>query len=163
MELNEELSELAQQKFDNIGKDFDGVLGVIEHYKNMLDESITQTEEKGYIVSVKYYEALKKQEQDNITQLEKERTALLSALNSAVASGQIEKNSEAWNEMCSDIDDVTLAIEQANTSMIKYNNSIREIEWQVFDMLQDKITDITKESDFLTKKSPSASTATSRP
>ena len=51
--------------------------------------------------------------------------------------------------MCSDIDDVTLAIEQANTSMIKYNNSIREIEWQVFDMLQDKITDITKESDFL--------------
>ena len=149
MELNEELSELAQQKFDNIGKDFDGVLGVIEHYKNMLDESITQTEEKGYIVSVKYYEALKKQEQDNITQLEKERTALLSALNSAVASGQIEKNSEAWNEMCSDIDDVTLAIEQANTSMIKYNNSIREIEWQVFDMLQDKITDITKESDFL--------------
>lgn len=149
MELNEELSELAQQKFDNIGKDFDGVLDVIEHYKNMLDESITQTEEKGYIVSVKYYEALKKQEQDNITQLEKERTALLSALNSAVASGQIEKHSEAWNEMCSDIDDVTLAIEQANTSMIKYNNSIREIEWQVFDLLQDKITDITKESDFL--------------
>ena len=33
--------------------------------------------------------------------------------------------------------------------MLEYNNSIRDIEWEIFDLLQDKISKVAEESDFL--------------
>lgn len=116
----------------------------------MLDEAITQTEKKGYIVSVKYYEALKKNEQANIDKLKKERTELIKKVNEGVKKGNIKKESEAWYEMVNQIDEVTLAIEESNTAMIEFSNSIRDIQWEIFDLLQKKITHITDESKFLT-------------
>ena len=53
--------------------------------------------------------------------------------------------------MQGEINDVTLAIEEAKTAMISYGNSIREIEWKVFDLMQEKISRITSESDFLSE------------
>lgn len=115
----------------------------------MLEESITQSEKKGYITSVKYYEALMNNERDNISKLQQEKVELMKSLNEAVNSGAIVKGSESWYEMVNQIDDVTLAIEEANTAMIEYGNSIRDIGWEVFDLLQDKISYITDESKFL--------------
>lgn len=148
-ELNESLSECYQLAFDNIVTQYDGILSVIEHEKNMLDEYIAQSESKGYITSVKYYEALMKTEQSNIEQLEKEKSALLTSLQEAVESGTIEKGSEAWYEMVNQIDEVTLSIEEANTAMVEYSNSIRDIQWELFDLLQEKLSEITQEADFL--------------
>lgn len=53
--------------------------------------------------------------------------------------------------MQEEINSVDKAIQEANTSLIEYNNSIRDIQWDVFDKLQDKISGITDESDFLIK------------
>lgn len=111
----------------------------------MLNESIAQSEAKGHIVSGIYYQALIKQEQNRISKLEKERTALINKMNKAKLSG----NTEAWNEMAQKVNDVTIAIESANTAILEYNNSIRDINWQVFDLMQEKISQITKEADFL--------------
>ena len=148
-ELNETISELYETAFNNVVSEYDGILSVVQHEQNMLEEYINQTEEKGYIVSTKYYDALIKNKEKSIADMEKERTALLSSLNDAVASGAIQKGSEAWYEMVNQIDEVTLAIEEANTEIIEFNNNIREIEWEIFDILQDKISQVTKESDFL--------------
>lgn len=115
----------------------------------MLDEQINQAEERGYIANVAYYEALIKVEQKNIEQLTKERTSLQSALADAVSNGAIAEGSAEWADMQQKINDVTLAIEQANTAMIKYGNSIRDIQWQIFDLIQDRISRISSESDFL--------------
>ncbi|MBC5746205.1 hypothetical protein FMM74_022395, partial [Lachnospiraceae bacterium MD308] len=115
----------------------------------MLEEAISQTEEKGHIVSVKYYEALMKNENANIDKLKKERTELIKTLNEGVKKGNIKKESEAWYEMVNQIDEVTLAIEEANTAIIGFGNSIRDIQWEVFDLIQTKITHITDESKFL--------------
>lgn len=117
----------------------------------MLEEAITQSEKHGYITSVKYYEALINNEQDNILKLQQKKVELLKSLNDAVNSGAIVKGSEAWYKMVNQIDDVTLSIEEANTAMIEYGNSIRNIGWEVFDLLQDKISSITGEGDFLEK------------
>lgn len=115
----------------------------------MLDELISQSEARGHIVSTEFYNALIRNEQENIRQLEEEKAALIEALQLALASGTIEKGSEAWYEMINKINDVTLAIEQGRTAIIDYGNAIREIEWEVFDLLQDQISDVTKEADFL--------------
>lgn len=115
----------------------------------MLEEAINQSEERGFITSTKYYESLMENERKDIYQLEKERADLLVALKDAVNSGAIREGSEAWTEMCDKINEVTLAIEEGNTALIEYDNSIRDIGWEVFDLLLDRISQITEESDFL--------------
>lgn len=149
-ELNEKVKELYETAFNNVVSQYQSILSIFENKKNMLEEAISQSEEKGYITSIKYYEALMKNEQDNISKLQKEKTELLKSLNEAVNSGAITKESESWYEMCNQIDDVTLAIEEANTEMLKFSNSIRDIQWEIFDLLQDRISHITDESKFLT-------------
>lgn len=149
VELNEKVSELYETAFNNVVTQFEDILSIVDHKQKMLEESITQSEKKGYITSVKYYEALMNNERDNISKLQQEKVELMKSLNEAVNSGAIVKGSESWYEMVNQIDDVTLAIEEANTAMIEYGNSIRDIGWEVFDLLQDKISYITDESKFL--------------
>lgn len=66
-----------------------------------------------------------------------------------MTNGNIEKYSEAWYEMQQEINDVNEAIQDSNTSIIEFGNSIREIQWDIFDKIQDMISGITDESDFL--------------
>lgn len=150
VELEEKVSELYETAFNDVVTKYEGGLSVIEHKKNMLDEAVSQTEKKGYITSVKYYDALIKNENANIDKLKKERTELIKTLNEGIAKGNIKKESEAWYEMVGQIDEVTLAIEESNTAIIEFGNSIRDIQWEIFDLLQKKITHITDESKFLT-------------
>lgn len=148
-QLHEKESALYKTSFDNIVKQFDDSLNLIEHKKNMIDEAISQSEEKGYITNIRYYQKLKDIEKENLSSLQEEKKKLTQSLDDAVKSGTIKKKSEAWYEMKTQINDVKLAIEEANTALIKYNNSIRDIQWKVFDLVQEKISHITSESDFL--------------
>ncbi len=88
---------------------------------------------------------------ENLDKLNKKKSDLLSSINNAVDSGNIKVGSDAWFEMQEEINSVDKAIQEANTSLIEYNNSIRDIQWDVFDKLQDKISGIADESDFLIK------------
>lgn len=47
------------------------------------------------------------------------------------------------------INDVNEAIQDANTNILDFGNSIREIKWDIFDTIQDRISSITTEADFL--------------
>ena len=149
IELTEAESQLFQQRFDNVSEKFDGYLGVIEHEKNMLDEFISQSEARGYITSQKYYEALSKDTNDRIAELKKQRDEMTAEMNAAVDSGAIEKYSQSWYEMVNAIDDVTLEIESANTELLEFKKTMRELDWEVFELIQDRISGITEESDFL--------------
>ena len=128
---------------------FDGYLNVMQHEKDMLDEYVSQSEAQGYLTSTKYYEALSKNTQNNIAELEKKRAEMTAELNAAVDSGAIEKNSAAWFEMVNSIDEVTLAIEQGRTELMEYEKTMRELDWSVFDLIQERISNVSKEADFL--------------
>ena len=148
-DLRESESQLYEQRFDNIATEYDGYLGLIEHEKNMLEESISQSETRGWIVSKKYYDALTKNAKENINELKKERDSLVSALNTAVDSGTIDEYSESWFNMKSQINEVTEAIKESETAVFDYAKSIREIDWQIFDLIQDKISNVADEAQFL--------------
>ena len=148
-ELKESVKGLYEESFNNLVKEYDNMLAQIDHRKNILEGYIEQTETQGYIVSTKYYAELIKNEQSNLEDLTSKRNSLLASLNDAVANGNIKMYSESWYEMRQEINDVDEAIQSANTSIIEYGNSIRNIKWDVFDKLQDKISGITDESDFL--------------
>ena len=84
-----------------------------------------------------------------ITQLKKEQSDLIAARDEAVASGAITKGSEAWLEQCAAIDEVTQEIEASTTALIEFDNAMRDIDWQIFDLIQERISDVTEEADFL--------------
>lgn len=110
---------------------------------------VDQTETAGYIVSQQYYSALIENEQDTLEKLNEERSQLVASLNNAVKSGAIVKESEAWYDLQSQINDVSEAIQDSTTSLIEFKNEMRQIEWDIFDLFQDAVSGITTESDFL--------------
>ena len=148
-ELKETEASLYAQRFDNIQSQYDAILQGYEHTEAMLNEYIAQAETKGHIVSKKYYEALISNEKSNISELKKEQSALIAERDKAVADGKIEKYSEEWYRMCNDIDSVTQAIEESTTALLEYDNAMREIDWSIFDLIQERISSVTEEADFL--------------
>ena len=149
LELKETESALYKQRFDNVATQYEGSLSIIEHEKNMLEEYISQSEAQSWLVSSKYYDALAKNERENISKLKEEKNALLSSLETAMNSGTIDRYSEAWHEMISEIDSVTLAITESETALKEYQQTLQQLDWEVFDILQERISNVTEESDFL--------------
>lgn len=115
----------------------------------MLEESISMSEAKGWVTSTKYYDALIKNQQEQTAQLEKQRQEMLNEMKAGLESGAIKKGSETWYEQINAIDEITLALKEAQTQTEEWNNSIREINWQVFDMIQEQISNVSAEADFL--------------
>lgn len=148
-ELKEEEAKLYAQRLDHVIDQYDGILGVIEHEKNILDEYISQSEANAQLVSAEYYNALVANEKNNLSQLQVEKTALLSEMQAVMASGKIEEGSESWYDLCSKIDDVTLSIAESQTQLLEYQQTIQQLSWETFDLLQEKISAITEESEFL--------------
>ena len=148
-ELKETESKLYAQRVENIASEYEGVLGVIEYEKNMLEEYINQSEAQAWLVSANYYNALADNERDNVAQLKKEKAAMLAELQSVMESGTIVKGSEAWYEMVNSIDEVTLAITESETQLLEYQQTIQQLSWETFDLLQEKISSITEETEFL--------------
>ena len=148
-ELKEKESELYAQRVENVATKYEGILGVIEHEKNMLEEYINQSETQGWLVSYEYYRALSSNEKKNIAELEKQKAEMLAELQVAMNSGTIEKYSEGWYELVNSIDEVSLSIAEANTKVMEISQTAQQLKWEVFDLLQDKISTVTEEAEFL--------------
>lgn len=150
-DLHKSVADLYKENFDNIESAYDNILTSIEHRANMLNESIDRAEEKGLVGSTRYYTALQKVEIENLTQLKHKQTDLVNALNEAINSGEIEVYSEAWYELQGSIDEVTESIEKSKTALIKFDNQMRQVAWDRFDYMQEGLTQLTGESEFLIK------------
>lgn len=149
IDLKEQESKLIEQRFNNIKNEYDAILKQFEHTHSMLEGAIDITETSGYIVSTKYYDSLISNENEKINKLYAEREALVNSLNSALSSGKIDKYSESWYNMQDEIDSIDESIQDCNKSTIEWGNSIRQIQWDLFDKLQDRISKINDEADFL--------------
>ena len=148
-DLHESLAKLYKDNFDNVKTDFDNQLALYEHLTNTYNNGIDELEESGYLASKKYYSALLSVEEQNITVLNKELADLEKAFSEAMASGEIDEYSEEWYDFQTTMNGVKEEIQEANTELIKLSNSMRTIDWDRFDYLQDNISQITSESDFM--------------
>ena len=133
--------------FDNVVSKYDGYISRVEHRKSMLDEFINRQEADGHIVSTEYYTQLANRENTNLNNLNWKRNALIQKRDEWVAAGGVV-GSEDWNEMTQEINATSLAIEEGKTALIEYANAIRDIEWEVFDLILERIQLINDEADF---------------
>ncbi len=148
-ELNISLGDLASQKFDNLQTEYDGVISTFESFGSLVDETIKRTEEHGYFVAKDYYKQLIDYENKTLNTLQQQYAALIQSRDEALKKGDIEENSQEWQNMTLSILDVKKAIEQSTTSVVKFNKEIRNLDWETFDYTAEKINQMTQESDYL--------------
>lgn len=144
-----EISNLYQEAFDLIQNRADSVLTSFENASNLINSAINRTEQKGYLVSQKYYEKLIDNAETQMFILNKKHEEMLTMFQEAVDTGAVEEGSEAWYNYKNQVDQVTIAIDEMTNSIIEYNNAIRQLQWDKFDLTQTMIGDITSEADFL--------------
>lgn len=148
-ELKETEAELYAQRVEHAASQYEGILGVIEHEKSVLEEYINQSEAQAWIVSKEYYDALANNERENIAELQNQKAAMLAEFNAAMNSGTIAEGSEAYYDMVSSIDEVTMSITESQTALLEYEQTIQQLSWETFDMLQEKISSVVEETEFL--------------
>lgn len=148
-ELNISLSELAQKKFDNIVTQFEDMEKVFTDTNDILDKLVDYAETKGRIISKSYYEAMLNNENENNKLLVQQRDQMVSELNELVNTGKVTEYSEAWYDLKQQIDEVNGSIVESNKSIQEFYNNMRQADWDLFDLVQDKITGIADEIEFV--------------
>ena len=148
-DLRANLAELAMTKFNNISEQYDDQISLITHHVSMLEGFVSQSEAAGYMASEVYYKAMAEKQQENIAQLQGEYSSLLSAFDEAVKNGSIEKYSDDWYTMYQQINDVEQALQDANTQLVEFNQTLQQLSWDAFNRIQEYTTDITDEAEFL--------------
>ncbi len=148
-DIHEEIAQFYKDSFDNVQTDAENQIKVIDHLTSMYESQLDILKEQGYFESASIYNSLIKAEQDRIARLQKEKKDLQAMFNTAMASGKIEEGSEAWYDMLAAIDEIDEKLQDSTLNLIKYSNAIRQIQWDAFDYLQDRITNISDETEFL--------------
>lgn len=95
-ELNLQLAELYENKFDMIATDYENQLALLEHLTNTYNNGLADLEERGYFASTKYYEALRDVAYADLATQKQQLNDLTVAMSEAVNSGYIKEGSEAW-------------------------------------------------------------------
>lgn len=143
-----ELNEIAQSEYEALLKPIEESLSRLESRKNVIDTMIDRLELQGYVASKGLYERQLIDGQERLETLKQKGQQLQQSLQDALSKG-LEVGSDAWADMQSAIDDNTVSIMELENNMIELNNAIRDLEWSKFDRLQDTISRITEESDFM--------------
>lgn len=147
--LHNSLAELYEARFETVQKDFENKLDEIEHRATMLESENKLMTTRGRMESISYYEQMKDLSHERAVMLANERSELAKEMQTALDSGEIEEYSEAWYEFNSTLYDIDEELAEINIDVAEFNNNIRQIKWDSFDYLQDKISQITTEANFM--------------
>ena len=110
---------------------------------------MNRAEVDGQIISKNYYTELQNNKHAEAEMLREERKRLIALRDEMVNNGSMEVLSDEWYAMNNQIDEITVSIYECQTAWAEYQKSIRETEWKVFDILQDRITGVADEAQFL--------------
>lgn len=148
-DLNETLGELSSQRFENIQEQFEGILDSLGYEQSMVENYVDRAEVDGQFVSKNFYRFLQDNVHAQAEALREEVKQLIQARDDAVNAGTVAIGSAEWNEMNKDINDVTVSIHELGTQWAEYAKAMRETEWDIFDTIQDRISGIADEAQFL--------------
>ena len=82
-------------------------------------------------------------------QLRAQREEMIKQRDEMVNAGQMQVGDEAWDAINKEINDVTISIGNLGNKWAEFRNAIRDTEWEIFDILQDRIQNVADEAQFL--------------
>ena len=148
-EYAQSLVENAQKKLENIANYYDSFTSQWENKISMIDAYMDRMQTQGYNLSTKFYQAEIEQQQSIVDNLSEKYKAMKRNFEDAVQSGTIQKGTEEYYAMKDSVDQVAISLKEAQNKVVELQASIQDLEWEQFDQLQDSISRITSESDFL--------------
>lgn len=147
-DLNQNLKELQKTKFDNVVSQFEDISSSISHTVAMLDKYIDLADKHGYYASPELYQKQLEQYNNTLNTLTSERDTLQTKLQESVQSGLIEEGSEAWNDMLQQIQSVNEEIVDTVVNIQEVGNSLRDLNFTIFERGQDDISNLVSEGQF---------------
>lgn len=144
-QAKQEKTELLKQQMDNISTYYQNRADRYSQRQTEIENKIAKAEALGFTESATYYKNQANVENGKITTLKAEQVKLEQQLADGLANGKIREGSDSWYELVQQIDDCKNSIDEAANSVIEFNNKVREIEWNRFDNLQDKIALVREE------------------
>lgn len=148
-EYAQSIVENAKKKLDNIAAYYDSFMSQWENRSSMIETYMDRMQTQGYNLSIKFYEAQIQQEQSIVDNLSEKYKAMKRNFEAAVQNGDITKGTQEYYEMKDSVDQVANSLAEAENKVFELQASIRDLKWEQFDQLQDSISRITSESDFM--------------
>ena len=144
-DLKQALEDLELDKFNNIVNDFTNQFDIRDNSKDLINKQIDLFEEAGQMTGKGFYEGLIKESEGQLSILQQEKEKLVTQLNSALNSGNVEVGSEAWISMIDSLNEVDASILDCKKDIEEFNNSIQELHWEVVERIQTNFDGISDE------------------
>lgn len=148
-ELKVSLAELYKQAFELVQSRYDSEFDALKKYEQIIQNNIDLLEAQGYSANPNDYHTLINYMEREIAKYQSEYAALTTKLNNAVKSGSVKKWSEEWWNMYNAITEVAANIQEAQISLEEYQQTILDLKWDNFDYMEEQLSQITKETEFL--------------
>lgn len=149
IDYSNEISKGYVDLFDTTSREYDNKMLESKHLANAYSKAMEIAEAQGYLATTGYYNELMSLEEQNIELLQEEYEKLVAIMQAALASGEIEYGSQAWYDMSQKIYAVSEAIQDAKLKTAQYAKSIREVNNEIFDFIQERVSTLTDEANFL--------------
>lgn len=151
-DLNQQLEETKKTIADthveiqNMLKDeYDNRISLITSVNDRIQDTIDLLDEEGKRSSAVMYEEMIKNSTKQLSELQRKRAEMQRALDEAVRSGDVARESSQWYEMVNAINDVDSEINDCRISLEGFQNSINQLHWDNFEKFIDAIDNVGNE------------------
>lgn len=154
-DLRIKLSDLNRQKLDHLLSQWDELISMTEHEISLLEKYSDRVENMGYWLSESSIEERIQTISDEREQTIKELYAYADQFNEwmglGIDNGGLEMGSEAWYKALEDAQNLVDKSEELYDQMLELKKLQRELKWEQFDYLEEKLSDIIDEAEFLSE------------
>lgn len=142
--LDSTIQSLKLDKFHNIEGEYQNQLTIVSSFVDQFKDQIDLFENQGYVVSEKMYQQMIEKTNWQVKMLQKERDTLVHQMTETMKNTpNISK--EHFYDMTSAISDIDKEINQCVSSLEDFANAIRDLSWENFDRLIDRLSGIESE------------------
>ena len=145
--LNELEAQESQTALDRVSTKYERLMSEYENRQSILEHKISLSEQKGYMANANYYKAMINNELEGAEKLLNERDRLIEILNGVDTSS--ENGLDVWWDTKNKIDEVTSALYESEEAVQEWQNSIDDLKYDVFTRVQDTLSGINDEAEFL--------------
>ncbi|MBD5156665.1 MAG: hypothetical protein HDT13_03395 [Butyrivibrio sp.] len=143
-ELEQSLNELSfNTKWENIKTELDAVVNVFDADIDLIQTKIDALEIRGLFANSSYYTEMSALTQRKLDTLNSEAAQLKSIMNA------MPQDNEGYDAMLSELMDINKEIAELENNCIEFNNNIRDLDWEIFEYLEESINRITDETEYL--------------
>lgn len=143
-ELQDTLNELSStEKWELFKSESDADISELDAYLDKVQNVLDKAELQGKFANSSAYTDIYNLTSNKITVLKGQAEQLSSIL------GTMTQGTEAYDELFNELLSIQNEIADLENECIEFNNNIRNLDWEVFEYLEDSISRITDEMDYL--------------